>query len=423
MKTSLLDVIATDPIRDRGPISRGLFASGDEAIKQKGGSQRAGLIEGASIITEGEALGHEMWIDGETLDQVVELGNSKPGGFKVRFTHPEMSGDGLGSYLGRAKNFRREDDKALADIHFSPSSRETPDGDLGGYVMTLAEDDSEVFAMSMVFEHDRGAEKLFEATHSNTDGDFVSPVEENDQNFRHVRLSIFHGADFVDEPAANPGGLFHRGPTANILKQADAAIAFVLGMTDVVPSGEECGGLSVLRLKGFFSRFLKSRGVTFSIQEVNETMTENTETVETEDVTEVASDDVVETNDDSEETTETTNEKPVETTDDENSDEDVPLSRKEVNRYVSKFGAEKGWKYLSSGTSFEDALEKELNAANAKLATRPASRGEEQEVPILSGGDSKSTEQKRLNAKRKAGYGLPIRGSMFPGDNGVPANN
>ncbi|AMV16591.1 hypothetical protein [Planctomyces sp. SH-PL14] len=48
----------------------------------------AGLIEGVSLITEGEALGHEAWIDSVFAQQVADALNASEKGVKSRFTIP-----------------------------------------------------------------------------------------------------------------------------------------------------------------------------------------------------------------------------------------------------------------------------------------------------------------------------------------------
>jgi hypothetical protein len=438
MMKTLLEVISTDPARDRSSVVRGLLARESEeepAVDKSGGSRRAGVIRGASLIAKGEALGHGFWIDDEALDSVVEFGNNQTNGVKVRFTHPGMSGDGLGSYLGRAKGLFRDGDNVRAEaINFSPSSRDTPDGDRGGYVMDLADDDPEAFGMSIVFDHDRGAEKEFEGKHSDAEGDFTSPDKSNEANFPHVRFAALHAADFVDEPAANPDGLFHAGPTADILKQAESTLEYSLGLTDELPDSEATGGLSAERLRGFLTRFLESRGLAINLteKEKGDAMSDDQGGgVVTED--EVASDA-------SEETTETestddadTSVETEETTDETNSDDDGlsnetddstddseeasagdSISREEFSKFVDKFGAEKAAKYLADGTSFEEALGLELEEANGKLATRDPDRGEDAPVDEYSGDKpGSSLSDKRKNADRRGGFNLPIRGRCF----------
>lgn len=386
--TTLLDVLQTKPARDRSPKRCGLSArfaedagDGDEplaAVDPNGGSRNAGIIRGASLIAVGEALGHDAYIDEETVRQTVELGNSKDGGVKVRFTHPSMSGDGLGSYLGRARNFEVSEDgqQAIGDVHFSPTSRETPDGDRGGYVMELAKDDPDAFGMSIVFDHDLAAESNFVAENSEADDDgrqvFESPAgESNPANFYHVRLSALHGADFVDEPAANPDGLFHAKPTHSILSQAESVLEYALGISETVP--EETGGLSAERIKGFLSRFCEARGIAFSIER-GDPMTKPK--------SELSEDSGVETPEAS--ATETPKTKPAETPADtptETAEASSGDSKAELRKYVDKFGAEKGTEYFLAGTSFDEALSKEFDALKqAKTLGAGDDRGEETAV-------------------------------------------
>ena len=279
---SLLEVISQEVNRDRTPICRGLKkgAEGEEsAVDLEGGSRGAGIIRGASLIAKGEALGHRMWIDDVMLAQVVEAGNATKNGVKVRFAHPSMSGDGIGSYLGKAKNLSLANDRVIGDIHFSPSSRETPDGDLGKYVMGLAKNDPDAFGMSIVFERDPKAEREFSNSHQtvNEDGDshFVSPDKKNEKNHRHVRLAALLAADFVDEPAANPDGVFHRGTSQEIIDQAESVAAYALGLSENIPG--DSGGLSAERVRGFLSRFLESRGLTLDFKKKDNSMSLKTD--------------------------------------------------------------------------------------------------------------------------------------------------
>lgn len=93
----------------------------------------------------------------DSLSKIVALMNASERGLKSRFTHPTLSSDGLGKHLGRAKNGRMDGNKVRADLHLDPSSRNTPHGDLGGYVMDLAESDPDAFSSSLVLQ----AEKVY----------------------------------------------------------------------------------------------------------------------------------------------------------------------------------------------------------------------------------------------------------------------
>lgn len=172
-----------------------LFRTG--AIRQdvsKGVDTQAGVIRGAKVIQLGDVNDSRPWyVDQETMAQVVKFGNQPNKGLKARFTHPNMSDDGMGKYLGRWQNFRIEGDSVLADLHLSDSAAKSPSGDLKGYVLQLAADDPEAFGVSV-------ATKLAPEMFQTSEKDDTTPVA--------LRLVGLYAADVVDEPAATRGGLF-----------------------------------------------------------------------------------------------------------------------------------------------------------------------------------------------------------------------
>lgn len=151
------------------------------------------IIHGVAVVTKGEALGHDLWLDETFLDAVVEQGNKTKTGVKSRFDHPSASSTSMGTMLGRVKQLRRDGDVVRGDLHLLESATKTPDGDLAGYVMDLAEEDPEAFGASIVFTGDELEQKDEEGR--------VMPQ-------RLARLKKLMAADVVDSPAANPGGMF-----------------------------------------------------------------------------------------------------------------------------------------------------------------------------------------------------------------------
>lgn len=106
--------------------------------------------------------------DKESLAGIISLGNAKAGGLKSRFTHPDMSSDGLGKFLGRVRDLRMDSalDERLGktvaavrgDLHFDKTALDTPpEGGkpLGLYVMDLAESDPNALSSSIVVVPDR----------------------------------------------------------------------------------------------------------------------------------------------------------------------------------------------------------------------------------------------------------------------------
>lgn len=254
MPHSKRETLATTPRYLRAPKAEG----GTPKVDPMGGYRKQGIIRGVSVTTRGEALGHGMWLDQEFVDATTRNINSFNKGVKARFTHPGLSSDGLGTFLGRVMNAHTEDGRTIADLHFSQAGHNTPDGDLAAYVMGLASEDPEAFGLSIVFEPDSGAEDLFTAEHKDEHGTFASPDADNTQNLPHARLAALRAADVVDEPAANPDGLFHR--EQEFAREADSLASYVLGLSNARPQLVSLG-LDAERAKSFVTRFLTQKGL------------------------------------------------------------------------------------------------------------------------------------------------------------------
>ena len=198
---------------------RATFAAGStEEPRLENIDKEAEVLYGVQITLEGEAKGHGVWLDREFCEAVAEQGNAMgDAGVKVRFGHPAMCSDALGTYLGRAKNFRVVDltrketgEKAagvLADIHIMPESHSAPSGDLGKWVMEAAENSPDTFGQSIVFTY-------ADLKSTNEDGDPILRSEfESNYDFDKARgenkvfavLGKLHGTDFTDTPAATDG--------------------------------------------------------------------------------------------------------------------------------------------------------------------------------------------------------------------------
>ena len=260
-------VLNTKPKFRRTAVARGLSDNSNAIlprVDRTSGHSRAGIIRGVSAIQTGEALGHGLWCDKTLIQQTADAVNATKKGVKARFTHPSLSSDGLGSFLGRVTNASVVGDKCVADIHFSKSSHKTPSGDLASYVMQLADDDPSSFGCSIVFEPDTVAEDEFSNVNSSDvhgHSFFQSPDGDNVNNLPHARLLTLRAIDCVDEPAANSGGLF--GRSQEIAKEADELLSYSLGLSDTQP---QLLSLSVdsERVKQFLNRFLQNNNLTIS---------------------------------------------------------------------------------------------------------------------------------------------------------------
>lgn len=212
--------------RLRAPVAAGIDLPGtSDTADAVGVDREAGIIRGASAMQAVEALGHGCVIDATTLAQVIALGNAAEGGVKVRYTHPGICGDGLGSYLGRMRDFRMKGDKVVGDIHLSRSAAASPEGNLRDYVLTLAAEDPGAFGMSVVVEGPRVWVAADGAEYAADQGKPTSIVAA----LPTLRVTALCAVDVVDEPAANRDGMFGRGAALLALARGtnlDAAEAF-----------------------------------------------------------------------------------------------------------------------------------------------------------------------------------------------------
>ena len=318
------------------PVKESLFrgarvpAAEPVQVSRDGGDNGAGILSGVSLIAAGEALGHDMWIDDVTLSQVAEQAGQGKHGIKSRFTHPSMSADGMGRHLGRIKDVRVEGDRVLGDLHFAKSAHSTPDGNLAEYVMELAEEDPAAAGLSIVFEHDAEREEAYQASFG--DGPFESPDEDNVKNLPHVRLAKLRAADVVDEPAANPEGMFDRQPLA---RDVDDLLSYAAGLSEEKPKSLAFG-VDADRASQFLQRWLGSHSLSI--------VSENDEESQMSDAPEVVESEV----------------------------SDVPqITREdflsELSAYVDKFGAENGQQWFSEGIDLSEALGRQCDVLNARV--------------------------------------------------------
>jgi hypothetical protein len=379
-------------------------AATEYRVDRTGGFDKAGVIRGVSVITRGEALGHDLWVDAEMLDQVADAINASSKGAKARFTHPGLSGDGLGRYVGRVMDARVVGDQVLADQHFSNAGHKTPDGDLAGYLMDLADSDPEAYGLSIVFGNDEEASDTFEAEHESGNG-FESPDSRNTRNLRHARVAELRAVDAVDEPAANPDGLFHRND--DIASQAEPVVAYALSLTDERPAGEAFG-IDADRLRGFMSRFLSSRRLHLTT-EVSEMETQEIEATET--VEDVSGDTPAVEEADNEATQAVAEDTPEAGAEAEAPEAELVAAsgREEAKRFREAFGVA-GLEWFCEGMTFEEAskaytakLESENESLKKRLETLSAGESEPVDFEPESRADANKQPKGLAGAIRIAG--------------------
>lgn len=190
---------------------------------KSGVDREKGVIYGFAVITKGtlkEGDIRDEEIDDLTLDQTVIQGNKTKLGTKSRYGHPNMSSTALGTYLGRAKNYRRDGDVVRADLHFDKTAYNTPEGDLATYVMDLAESDSGAFGASIHF-----LKKL--ETRLNEDGTAQRDEKTGERLPQLVRVEKLYAADIVDDPATRNKGMFGASFFSDSVKPSAEMTAFL----------------------------------------------------------------------------------------------------------------------------------------------------------------------------------------------------
>ena len=210
-------------------MSRMQFRSSVVYRKPKAVDREEGILHDVAVVTKGEARGHGVHLDDAFLDAVVSQGNEHSQGLKVRFGHPTMSGPAVGTYLGRLKEFYRDGNVVRANLYMSSMAEISPKGNLAEYVYSMAEREADMFGMSIVFAPGKN-------------------VEKDDRQF--ATLDTLHGADVVDDPAANDS-MFDSGTLAQEVTQFIDAHPEVL---DILANRPEIMNGFIARYEAYLER-------------------------------------------------------------------------------------------------------------------------------------------------------------------------
>ncbi len=161
--------------------------------------RESGFMRNVSVITMGEAIGHDFEVDGALVDQIVALTNAHPKGAPIHACHPEITGrDPIWIRVGRITNLRRVGNQAKGDVQLGAYARSNPAGDLWNWLFDLAEDEEARQSVGL-------SPRFVPAPFEQRMGEAGNPLPPAGRA-RQV-LSI----DFAGEPGANPGGLLSRG--------------------------------------------------------------------------------------------------------------------------------------------------------------------------------------------------------------------
>jgi hypothetical protein len=131
----------------------------------------------------------------EFLQDLVDRGNANKQGVKSRFGHPNMCATSLGTYIGRFRDFKLENNKVYATLYLDPVTKKCQVEGKGitmfEYIMDMATDNPDMFGNSIVVY----ASSEYITLPAENDG------EEGD-NVESLILQEFVASDLVDDPAA-----------------------------------------------------------------------------------------------------------------------------------------------------------------------------------------------------------------------------
>lgn len=142
----------------------------------------SGVLQKVIVAQAGKVKSYFEQIDATTLAQIETLGNAKETGVKARFGHPNMCSSSFGTYIGRFKNFQVEGEKVFGDLHLDEVCKESPSGNLFGYIVKMAKNNPDMFGASIAF---------VPAEPAITDDDYPA-----------TRIEELLATDLVDDPAA-----------------------------------------------------------------------------------------------------------------------------------------------------------------------------------------------------------------------------
>lgn len=239
-------------------------------LKAKTGTvdREKGIIHGVILAEEMTFKDKRGEFDRPAIRKVVSLAKEKSGGLKSRWTHPTLSSDGLGKFLGRFHDVRsdtvlrevgrdgngkplvQERLVARGDLYLDSTALDTPpDGGkpLGIYVMDLADSDSDAFGTSLVLQSDKNLrlDKKGSPLKDEATGEDLPPL---------WMPTALHSSDIVDDGDATMTFL-----SSDILAGLpDTIVRQGCELLDAQFGGQERDAVKA-RLSAFIERYLDHR--------------------------------------------------------------------------------------------------------------------------------------------------------------------
>jgi hypothetical protein len=128
-------------VKQRAAVAYQTYRDWKKKQRRNKSLEDASIIPDVYILSQGEAKGHDLYIDKTSLEQAHQLMKAAPNGIKCKLNH----GSGLDAVVGYARNPRIEGDKLKADLHLLKSSPHY------GLIKEMADEAPDQFGVSLAF--------------------------------------------------------------------------------------------------------------------------------------------------------------------------------------------------------------------------------------------------------------------------------
>ena len=128
-------------VKQRAAVAYQTYRDWKKKQRRNKSLEDASIIPDVYILSQGEAKGHDLYIDKTSLEQAYQLMKAAPNGIKCKLNH----GSGLDAVVGYARNPRIEGDKLKADLHLLKSSPHY------GLIKEMADEAPDQFGVSLAF--------------------------------------------------------------------------------------------------------------------------------------------------------------------------------------------------------------------------------------------------------------------------------
>ena len=190
--------------------------------------REAGVLHGVSVITEGEAKGHGMIVDAITLQQVKACAETYTDGLRVKMDHYT----GIDAMVGVLRDFVIDGIQLRADLHLIKSHEDFEK------LLEMAETIPGSFGLSISFSGESEYVEIPEDDSEEAEPNSGELPSGGTKIAQAARCMEIYSCDIVDQPAANPTGLFQAMPEETVPVEVPADVTAEEIKVEEIPASE-----------------------------------------------------------------------------------------------------------------------------------------------------------------------------------------